>query len=143
MPGRVRQYSSSREATRVRTAHWRARNRNEQAEEPQDNFYQFQNIFLSFDPRAVPEPPHIEYPHWTVIDDLRESLDAAPIAREIGNSLPVDALGDDQPDASPPPRPLRPRAESEPLSLPHNPTVLQNPLDDTILLIGDETIDAG
>ena len=143
MSGRSRQYSSPREATRVRTARWRARIQNKQTEEPQDSYSQFQNTFLSFDPRAVPAPPRIEYSHWTVLDDLRESLDAAPITREIGTPRPVDAPREDQPDASSPPRPRRPRAESEASSLNHDLTVLPDPLDDTIPLIRDETTYAG
>jgi hypothetical protein len=142
MPERRRKYSSTREANRVRTARWRAKIRNEQAEEPQDSSHQFQNIFLSFDPRAVPEPPRIEHTSWTVLDDLRESLNAAPIAREIGSFRPVDVHGDDQPDTSPRPSPLRPRAELEAISLNHDRTPLQDPLDDTVLPI-DETINTG
>lgn len=90
----------------------------------------------------MPEPPRIEHASWTVLDDLRESLDAAPIAREIGNFRPVDVHAEDQVDASPCLRPLQPRAESEATSLNHDLTVLQDPLDDPILPIGDETINA-
>lgn len=140
MPERRRKYSSAREATRVRTARWRARIRDERAEEPQDGFHQFQNIFLSFDPRAVPEPPRVEYPHWTVLDDLRESLDATPVAREIGSFQPIDLHAGDQSDVSPPPRPIRPRAEPEVTApLDHDLEALQDPVDQ-ILPIGDETI---